>query len=137
MPAYDLEEVARALGLKSKHAARKRINAIRDLLEKRGFLTYLPMKGNALAVKPEGLLLLLRAQELTGGAKTISEAAEALRIDLGEKEPPPDVHELRAFKGEVKLEMVELRHRIENLEKKVERKRWWERMLMLPRGKEE
>ena len=96
----------------------------------RSLVVYIPEQGGALGVKPEGLRLLQRLQEIGKEGKTLAQAAEALLVELGEIELAADPHELRL----VKVELRELRSRIENLEKKVEKKRWWERMLMLPKG---
>jgi hypothetical protein len=136
--AYDLEEVTRALGLKSKHAARKRVHAMRDVLEKRNAIVYLPDKGNALAVTPEGLELLQKAKDF--GDLTIAEAAQRLRVELGDAAPPPDAHELRAFKVDVKTwqadteeKIEELKERIEAMERKLP---WWAKLArMLPRSR--
>lgn len=127
---YNLKDIATTLGLQSTNAARKRVNALRELLERRELLVYIPEEGGALGVKGEGLRLLQRLQEIGKEGKTLAQATDALLVELGEVEPLPSQHELRL----IKVELKELRSRIENLEKKVGRKRWWERMLMLPRG---
>jgi len=96
---FDLQEMADALGLKSKHAARKRVHAIKDSLEKRGYIVYDPEHGNALNVTLEGVNLLQRMNDMPG---SIAEKAAAIMIELGDNEPPPDAEELRVFKQDVK-----------------------------------
>jgi len=114
---YDLEAIADALGLKSKHAARKRVHEIRDVLEKREFIVYDPSKGNALTVTLDGLNLLQRLNEMKG---SIAEQANALRIELGDSAPPPDAEELREFKQAVKEWRAHHRSEHKALEGRVE-----------------
>ena len=136
---YNLKEIAKILGLVSSHAARKRINSVRGLLERRELLVYIPGEGGALGVAPEGLELLKRLNEIGREGKTIEQAASALLIELGEAEPPADPKELRLFKvevrqeiGAIKGEITELVERVEEIERK---RPWWERLTrMLPRG---
>jgi len=92
---YDLQWIADVLGLKSKHAARKRVDAIRPSLEKRSYIVYDPQRGNALNVTLDGLNLLQRMNDIPG---TIAEQAAVIMTELGDEEAPPDEAELRAFK---------------------------------------
>jgi len=139
MDVYNLKDIASTLGLKSTHAARKRVNALRELLEQRELVVYIPEEGGALGVKPEGLILLQRLQEIGKEGKTLAQATETLLVELGEAEPPADPQELRLLKievrqeiGAIKGEITELVNRVEELERK---RPWWERLArMLPRG---
>ena len=139
MDTYNLKDIASALGLKSTHAARKRVNALRELLERRELVVYIPEQGGALGVKPEGLVLLQRLQEIGKEGKTLAQAAEALLVELGEIEPAADPQELRLLKIEVRQEIGAIRGEITELVERVEeleRKRpWWGRLTrMLPKG---
>jgi len=136
MDVYNLKDITVTLGLESTHAARKRVNALRELLQRRELLVYIPEQGGALGVKEEGLRLLQRLQEIGKEGKTLAQATDALLIELGEKKEEPKAREMKLFEVRFRLELGDLRSRIDALERKVERKSWWEWVLMLPKGKE-
>lgn len=136
LDVYNLKDLTATLGLESTHAARKRVNALRELLQRRELLVYIPEEGGALGVKGEGLRLLQRLQEIGKEGKTLAQATDSLLIELGEKKEEPKARELKLFEVRIRAELGELRTRIEKLERKVEKKRWWEWVLMLPKGKE-
>lgn len=132
---YTIEDLRNILGLRTKNQARNRINAIRDLLESRGFLSHLA-DANKLSVSDEGVQLLRRLQEMIKAGANTTQAVEQLKIELGETEPPMDRQALRLLKIEVDktipLRFDELEGRVEALEHK---RPWWEKIrYMLPRG---
>lgn len=118
MDTYELDAVAEALGLKSKHAARKRVHEIRDVLEKRNYIVYDTHRGNALTVTLDGLNLLQRMNEFPG---SISDQGQALRIELGDVAPPPDAEEVREFKQAVREWRAQHRDDHKALELRLER----------------
>lgn len=75
------------------------------------------------------------------GDLTDADAARRLRIELGDEAPPPDVHELRAFKVDVQQrfkaveeEIIAVEERVSPIKRK--RPRWEKLTWMLPRWKE-
>jgi len=127
---YRLEEIACALGLDSPNAARNRVKALRDVLEEKGWLIYLPAEGNALSVRSEGLGLLHKLQEIINTGATMADAAKAIKVDLGLAEPPPDPHRLR----KIEVECAQIREEIDEIREEIKglRRPWWSRMLRLP-----
>jgi len=135
MDTYNLKDIASTLGLKSTHAARKRVNALRELLERRELVVYIPEQGGALGVKPGGLRLLQRLQEIGKEGKNLAQATEWLLFELGEKKEPLHQQDLKLFRVEVRDKLKTLEERIEALEDK---RPWWVRAFRaLPKGKSE
>ena len=135
MNTYDLSDVQKACGLRSTHAARKRVHAIKNLLEKRAWIVYDMARGGALSITPEGLQLVTHLCDLTAGGATIAEAAQAIRVELGEAEAPPDPHRMKKLEVRVKqleVDVYALRAEVDTM-----RRPWWSRLLRLPAGKEE
>lgn len=130
MEVYRLEEIAKALGLSSPNAARNRVKAIGDVLDDKGWRVYLPDEGNALAVTPEGLNLLHQLQDRINAGATMQAAAQAIKVDLGLAEPPPDPHRVRKIEvrlGQVERDLNELRDQLTKVKRP-----WWARVLRLP-----
>ena len=134
---YELDEVAANLGLRTKIQARKRVYALRESLEKRGYIVYVPEHGNALAVTPEGMELLRRMEDLDG---TLEQRADQMRIELGDTEPPPTEHDLRLFEAETGKRFREVQDQLDDLAERLSaiesRLPWWARILhILPTSK--
>jgi len=127
---YELDEVAANLGLKTKTQARKRVYAIRASLEKRGYIVYIPERGNALAVTPEGMELLRHLEDFDG---TLAERADQLKIELGDVEPPPTEHDLRLLEAETGKRFREVQDQLDDLAERLStiesRLPWWARIL--------
>jgi len=131
LETYGLEYIATALGLSSVPAARKRINAIRDILEKRGYIVYDHKHGNALMVTLDGLNLLQRANDLPG---SLAKKAAQLRKELGDPSPstlPGGItlgQNMRRWRVQHRDEHKDLERRIDELERRLEtleKRRWW------------
>ena len=130
---YNLREVAESLGLGTTHAARLRVNLLRDVLSQYGALRRGP--NNELLVTAEGLRLLQRLEELHRQGMTLPDARANLLAELGAQAAAEITFaplQTKVLHMEARLKLLE--RRVDELEERLNRSpfSWLRRLLGAP-----